>query len=47
MSHHPEPIFVAPSEARGPSALSHLTMTSRDTVQKEVRAASLSLARTE
>jgi hypothetical protein len=42
----PEPLFVAPNEARGPSALTRLGMTSRDAVPKEVRDAPLSLGRT-
>jgi hypothetical protein len=38
--------FVTPSEARGPLALAHLAMTSRDAVPKEVRDARLALGRT-
>jgi hypothetical protein len=38
---------VAPSEARGPSALTRLGMTSRDAVPNEVRDASLMLGRTD
>jgi hypothetical protein len=40
------PFFVAQSEARGPSALAHLGMTSRDAVPNEVKDASLSLGMT-
>ena len=51
MCHPPSPIFlspqayffVAPSEARGPSALARLEMTSRDAVPIEVRDVSLLL----
>jgi hypothetical protein len=41
-----EPPVVAPSEARGPSALARLGMTSRSAVPNEERDASLSLGRT-
>jgi len=42
----PSLLFVAPSEARGPSTLTRLGMTSRDAVPNEVRDAPLSLGRT-